>query len=123
MPKRILVVDDEPDVLNATILILKEHGFVATGAQSGKDALKFLKQERDIDLILLDYFMPEMDGLELCEKIKSDPETRDLKCALLTVASPADIGEEAMDRLEIVEFIQKPITEDFISRINKLIKA
>ncbi|HEY6394729.1 MAG TPA: response regulator, partial [Candidatus Binataceae bacterium] len=76
-PARILVVDDDPD----TVLILSRHlqreGFVPIEANSGAACLKIV-QDRDVDVILLDLMMPEMDGFEVCKRLKDNPGTAEI---------------------------------------------
>ena len=72
MAKRILVVDDDENILNLESTILEQKGFVVTTAGGGEEALKLLR-EQVFDLILLDVMMPDMDGFEVCRQIKEDP--------------------------------------------------
>ncbi|VAW31818.1 hypothetical protein MNBD_CHLOROFLEXI01-4886 [hydrothermal vent metagenome] len=67
-PPQILVVDDEPSLVNLCLLIFEQAGYQARGAFSGKQALKMVGEEMP-DLILLDVMMPGMDGIEVCRQI------------------------------------------------------
>jgi len=83
MAKRILVVDDEPDIRDILRILLEGEGFEVEEAENGKDALEKI-QKRPPDLVITDYVMPEMDGEELCRKIKKDLLIRHIPVIMLT---------------------------------------
>ncbi len=121
MPKKtIMIVDDEPNILNLIGHIFKED-YNVVKAQSGKDALKKLKKIKP-DLILLDFFMPEMSGREVCEKIRADSKLKNLKVAFLTVASFSLSGMKDLDKMNVLDYIKKPFGhKDLIKRVKKII--
>lgn len=80
---RILVVDDEPDVAASVAQILEDAGFVAAVATSAQKALTLIGQSRP-DLVVLDIIMPDMDGIAVCRKIRSDPYLCQLPIIFLT---------------------------------------
>src|SRR5512133_3175687 len=80
---RILVVDDEPDVAASVAQILEDAGFVTTVATSAQKALALISQSRP-DLVVLDIIMPDMDGIAICRKIRSDPYLCQLPIIFLT---------------------------------------
>src|ERR1043165_8639819 len=73
-PKKILIVEDEPGIAQLVKLYLEKEGFHTTVANSGVDALKLMKAERP-DLLVLDLMLPEIDGIEVCKKIRTVPDT------------------------------------------------
>jgi two-component system sensor histidine kinase/response regulator len=79
----ILIVDDVPKNIQLLGSILKEEAYELEFATSGKEALEWLDSKR-FDLVLLDIMMPEMDGFEVCRKIKENPVTRDVSVIFLT---------------------------------------
>jgi DNA-binding response OmpR family regulator len=81
--KTIIVVDDNPDIVNIVKTILEGKGYNVMCAYSGAELFTKLK-ERKPDLIILDIMMPEMDGLEVLTKLKGVPETASLPVILLT---------------------------------------
>lgn len=81
--KRILVVDDDTNVLKQLESQLKEKGFDVVTALDGKSALKEV-EKKSPDLITLDVMMPEMDGYETCFHLKENPETRDIPVIMVT---------------------------------------
>ncbi len=83
MPKRILVVDDEKDMVSVLLQRLKAGGYEAASANDGEEALRTIKKER-FDLIILDIMMPIMDGTELGRILKNDPKTKNIPIIFLT---------------------------------------
>jgi two-component system sensor histidine kinase/response regulator len=83
MPKKVLVVDDEKDVVLVLLKRLKEHGYDTASAENGGQALKAVQKEK-IDLIILDIMMPAMDGTELAGILKNDPKTKNIPLIFLT---------------------------------------
>jgi DNA-binding response OmpR family regulator len=84
LPDRILVVDDEPDILNLTKMILAKRGYQVTVASDGEEALQKAQAEAP-DLILLDLVMPGKSGLEVCRILKSEPKTKHIPVVMSTV--------------------------------------
>ena len=93
MAKKVMIVDDEADLCEAVKLLLESRGFEVVTAQSGAEALEKLRKER-VDLVLVDFFMPEMAGRGLAVEIRADQKLKDLKLAFLTVASFGEVGRE-----------------------------
>lgn len=83
MAKKILVVDDELDVVFVLLQRLKAHGYEAASAGDGEEALRLIKKEK-FDLIILDILMPVMDGTELGQRLKNDPKTSRIPLIFLT---------------------------------------
>ncbi len=81
--KKILVVEDEESLLKLESILLTSKGYEVTGVSNGLAALESLAQSKP-DLVLLDIMLPAMDGFEVCQRIKSDPATRDIPVVMLT---------------------------------------
>ena len=81
--KKILVVEDEHDILQLINLYLEKEGFRTASATTGAEGLRQVKQEKP-DLIVLDLMLPEIDGLEVCKRLRSAPETAILPIIMLT---------------------------------------
>jgi len=103
----ILVVDDVPDVIHVLAGILKED-YKVKGVVDGKKALRICHSQSPPDLILLDIMMPEMDGLELCKELKSDPTTQHITIIFLTALDQPEKVVEGLN-LGAVDYITKPI--------------
>ena len=110
MAKRILVVDDDEMVLLALNELLKPEGYQVHTVLSGKEALERLDQN-GYDLLLLDIIMPEMDGYELCKRIREREEYKETPIVFLTAKSREQdrvTGLEAGANL----FLSKPISPE-----------
>ena len=103
---RLLLVDDQP--LNNTIIgeALKED-YVLTAATSGEEALRCVEADPP-DMVLLDVLMPEMDGFEVCQKLKQNPSTADIPVIFVTSMDDT-INEEYGLKVGAVDYITKPI--------------
>jgi twitching motility two-component system response regulator PilG len=108
MAKRILVVDDDENILNLERTILEQKGFDVTGASGGAEALRLLA-EKTFDLVLLDVMMPEVDGFTVCRKIKEDARTKDLPVIFLTAKGGGDALAEGFESGAVM-YINKPFT-------------
>ena len=113
----ILAVDDTPVNINVVNEVLSSDYFVQA-AISGKIALKIMAQKKP-DLILLDIMMPEMDGYEVCRRIKSDPLLQDIPVIFLT-AKNADEDEAKGLSLGAVDYITKPINPHILKKRVKI---
>jgi two-component system alkaline phosphatase synthesis response regulator PhoP len=93
---KILVVDDEPDILNVITMALEHVGHSVVAAEDGQAGVEMAKKEIP-DLIVTDVRMPEMDGYELCQAIRATPELKHIPVLLLSVrgADAIRLGFEA----------------------------
>ncbi len=96
MDYKILIVDDEKEVADVLFYLMKSSGFLPYKVHNGLDALKFLEENKP-NLILLDIMMPEMDGYEVCRRIKLNPETKDIPVIMLTCLSDGQDFEKAIE--------------------------
>lgn len=117
----ILVVDDEQDLLDLIEYNLKKEGFNVLRAENGLEALEKAR-EHNPDLVLLDIMMPKMDGLEVCEKMRSDAELRHIPIIFLTARGDEKTEVEGLD-LGADDYVTKPIsTTKLISRIKAVLR-
>jgi len=118
---RILLVDDEPDILEFLSYNLKREGFNVFTAQNGKTAIQTAKEILP-HLILLDVMMPKMDGIETCEEIRTIPSLSNTIIAFLTARSE-DYSQIAGFDAGADDYISKPIKPKvLVSRIKALLK-
>ena len=108
MSKRILVVDDDENILNLERTILEQKGFSVTTADGGERALEILAGS-GFDLILLDVMMPEVDGFTVCRKIKDDPRLKDIPVIFLTAKGGGEALAEGFESGAVM-YINKPFT-------------
>ena len=122
MAKKVLIVDDQEDILTSMKMLVESEGYEAKTANRGKLALKLLKQE-SFDLVLLDILMPEMSGMEVLVNIRKDSKLKNQKVAFLSVVKLSEPGKDIVKELKLVEYFQKPIdVVDFRKRLKKLLK-
>lgn len=111
----ILVVDDDPDLVEAVSMKLESENFRAAKAYDGIQAWEKINEERP-DLIILDVMMPKKNGYELCDEIKKDPEYKDITVILLTAVGSAVTSTNYTHRggrtTLADEYIPKPIDLD-----------
>ena len=116
---KILVVDDEQDIVNTVQYRLKACDFNVITANNGKEGLEKVINEKP-DLVLLDINMPIMDGHEMLERIRSRPDLRDIPVIMLTAYSDRRDISKAAD-LGIEQYVTKPF--DFADLMDKISKA
>jgi CheY-like chemotaxis protein len=122
LAKKVMIVDDEPDLCETVKILLEGRGFEVVTALDGPDALRKLERE-PADLVLIDYFMPKMNGMKLASEIRANQRLKNLKLAFLTIAAFSKKGEKEMRRLKILDYIQKPFdNEDLVQRVKKAVK-
>ena len=118
---RILLVDDEEDILEFLSYNLRKEGYKIKTASNGKSALKILEKFNP-DLIILDVMMPEMDGIEVCESIRKNEKNDDVLILFLTARSE-DYSELAGFSAGADDYIRKPIKPRLlVSRVNAILK-
>ncbi|NQX81402.1 MAG: response regulator transcription factor [Flavobacteriaceae bacterium] len=117
----ILVVDDEPDILEIVSYNLKTEGYVVTTTDNGIKAIE-LARKINPQLILLDLMMPEMDGIETCEKIRAIPSLNNILISFFT-ARGEDYSQVAGYEAGADDYITKPIKPKvLVSKIKALLR-
>ena len=117
--KKILIVDDEEDILHFLELVLKEKGYEVVTAVNGHEALTTAQIEKP-DLVLLDIMMPQMDGWEVLKLLRVDEETSDIPVAMLSART------EAKDRVQglqegAIDYICKPFSlQELLGKIETI---
>jgi len=106
--RKALVVDDEIHIVQVVAIKLRNNGFDVKTAGNGADALECVKTEKP-DIIVTDFQMPVMTGLEMIENLRSDPETADIPVIMLTARGFA-IEEEKRVELNIADCLSKPFS-------------
>lgn len=106
--KRVLVVDDEIHIVHVVAIKLRNNGYEVITADNGAEALELAQQESP-DIIVTDYQMPVMTGLELVKELRENETTRDIPVILLTARSFA-VSKEQQQELRISTCLSKPFS-------------
>ncbi len=118
----VLVVDDDPDLVEAVCMKLESENYRVAKAYDGLQAWEKIKEEKPA-LIILDVMMPNKNGYQVCEEIKKDPQYQDITVILLTAVGEAVTATRYMHRDGITtladDFIPKPIDLDKLMEIVK----
>jgi len=128
MSTKILVVDDDPDILEAITLILEARGYQVVTARDGIDALNKLKEQKP-DLMILDLMMPRLDGFGVCKELK-DP--RWSKYSHIPIIILSSVRQDASRRryeletgvqLDVDDYVEKPIEHNILlERVEKVLR-
>jgi two-component system alkaline phosphatase synthesis response regulator PhoP len=118
---RILVVDDEEDLLELVRYNLTKEGYVVDCVASGEEALKAVRRQLP-DLIVLDLMLPAVDGLEVCRRLKGDSKTRDVPIVMLTAKSEESDMVAGLER-GADDYVAKPFSPRVLTaRIRALLR-
>jgi len=106
--KKVLVVDDEVHIVHVVAIKLRNNGYEVISADNGAEAFELACKEKP-DIVVTDFQMPGMTGLELVEKLRQREETRDIPVIMLTARSFA-VPKEQQEDLRISECLSKPFS-------------
>ena len=106
--RTILVADDESHILHVVSLKLQNAGYRVLTAHDGREALELAQQERP-DLLITDYHMPQLNGLELCRRLKQDPKTTGIPAIMLT-ARGYELEPTDTEQSGILRMLSKPFS-------------
>ena len=121
MPPTILIVDDEPNIVIPLQFLMEQNGYSTLVAQSGEEALEMISKEKP-DLVLLDIMLPGVDGFEVCEIIRLNPEWRNTRVIFLS-AKGRDVDIAKGMVLGADEYITKPFSnQQIIDAVKKLLE-
>lgn len=111
---KILIVDDDPDFVEATRIVLEKHQYETISAGNGDEALRVIRQEKP-DLIILDVIMSSiLDGLNVSQQLQKDPEYKDIPIVMVTSIANTDYAAlfPTDEYVHINTFMTKPISPD-----------
>jgi len=129
MAKKVLVVDDDPDVRLFSVTVLEENGYTPLEAANGEEGLKMVKQEKP-ELIILDVLMPRQSGIRLYRELKTDRSFKDIPIIILSgIAKKTFLrSQKALTEFggkEVPEpkvYLEKPVEPDVLAEeINKIL--
>lgn len=116
---KVLIVDDEPNILLSLEFLMKKEGFMVFIARDGEEAFDILKKERP-NIVLLDIMMPKVDGYEVCKYIRHTNEIKDSKVVFLSAKSK-EVDMEKGYSVGADLYIPKPFsTRELVKKINML---
>jgi CheY-like chemotaxis protein len=119
---RILLVDDDPHAIEILTRMLGREGYACVSASGGAEALELLANQ-PVDVILLDVMMPDMDGLEVCARLRQDERLRPIPVILLTAKDDMETRSQGM-ALGVSEYLTKPINKrELFMRIDAQLHA
>lgn len=126
MSKKVLVVDDDPDVVTFNVTIVEELGYTPLVAKNGEEGLRIVKEEKP-DLVILDVLMPRQSGVRLYRELKTDESLGQIPVIMLSAIAEktflrsqkalTEFGEDKVPEPEI--YIEKPIEPEELSKIIK----
>ena len=120
MSRRVLVVEDEANIVDSLSFLMKQAGFEVLIARDGDTAIRMM-QRRPADLILLDIMLPRRNGYEVCREIRSNPNWDSVRIVMLT-ARGHDIDRRKGLRLGADAYVTKPFsTRDIVLRVQDLL--
>ncbi|MDF1501677.1 diguanylate cyclase [Roseisolibacter sp. H3M3-2] len=125
MSARILIADDDPAVVESVSWVLEEHGYAVTAVPGAAALLELVGsgEERPPDLLLLDIFMPDGDGVQLLERIKRDPRWRDVPVLMLSSA-PVEEATVRTLGLGAADYVRKPFrVKELVARIQAQLRV
>ncbi len=126
MSKKVLVVDDDPDVVTFNVTIVEELGYTPLVAKNGEEGLKIVKEEKP-DLVILDVLMPRQSGIRLYRELKTDESLGQIPVIMLSAIAEktflrsqkalTEFGEDKIPEPEI--YLEKPIEPEELGKIIK----
>ena len=118
--KKILVVDDEIHIVRVLVIRLRNNGYDVISAEDGQQAFELTQKEKP-DIIVTDYQMPKMTGLELIEKLRETDETKDIPVIMLTARSFV-IEKQQEQKLKIAKCLSKPFSpKELLSTVESVL--
>ena len=111
----VLIVDDEIHIIHVVAIKLRNNGYEVISAENGTEAFELACEEKP-DIIVTDFQMPIMTGLELVKKIRQSETTKDIPVIMLTARGFA-VEDEPIENLQISEFLSKPFSPRELLRI------
>ncbi|MGQ9466887.1 MAG: response regulator transcription factor [Anaerolineae bacterium] len=121
MRKKIVCIEDEPEMIDLIRLILGRRGFELIGAVGGREGLETVRQVKP-DLVLLDLMMPDMDGWEIYQHMKADQELRNIPVIVVTAKAQSIDKVLGLHIAKVDDYITKPFgPQELIDRVNRVL--
>ena len=110
-PKKIVCIEDEPEMIDLVKLILSRYGFEVIGAGGGRSGLEAIRKHKP-DLVLLDLMMPDMDGWEVYQQMKADSEMKEIPVVVVTAKAQSIDKVLGLHIAKVDDYITKPFGPD-----------
>ena len=107
--RRVVCVEDEPEMIDLIRLILSRKGFEVIGANGGREGLEMIKNQKP-DLVLLDLMMPDLDGWEVYQQMKADKNTTDIPVIVVTAKAQSIDKVLGLHIAKVEDYISKPFS-------------
>jgi len=122
--KRILMIEDDKEMITLGVLILEKQGYTVFSATNGPDGLEILRHD-PVDLVLLDIMMDDMDGWEVLDQIKADPDLKQIPVIMLTARHYLEDEQETARHADQYDgYIVKPfIVRELVEGVRKVLDA
>jgi DNA-binding response OmpR family regulator len=122
MSKKVLIVDDEPSIIVALQFLMEQSGYATVVAFSGEEAMEAVAKHHP-DLMLLDIMLPVVDGFEVCQRVRENPDWNNIRIVLVTalgneanVTKGLDLGADA--------YVTKPFSNaDLVAKVKELLEC
>ena len=122
MVKKVLIADDEPNIVVSLEFLMKQRGYEVRVAANGEDALRAVG-EFGPDLILLDVMMPRMNGYDVCQKVRENPAWQHIRIIMLS-AKGRDVEMNKGIAVGADAYVTKPFsTKDLIAKVDEMLDA
>jgi len=119
--KRVVCIEDEPEMIDLVRLILGRRGFEVVGANGGLEGLELVASEKP-DLVLLDLMMPDMDGWEVYQRMKSDEALRDIPVVVVTAKAQSIDKVLGLHIAKVDDYITKPFgPQELLESVEKIL--
>ena len=119
---KILLIDDDRVTLTMLEMVLSRHGYLVLSAKDGQEGLDLLNKERP-DAIISDMLIPKIHGLDLCKKIKQDPQLKTIKVIMMTAVYKGASFQLTAKDCGADHFVEKPIdTKGLVDKLNEILK-
>ncbi|TEU19813.1 MAG: response regulator [Anaerolineales bacterium] len=119
--RKVLCIEDEPEMIDLIKLILERKGFEVLGAVGGEEGLEAIRRERP-DLILLDLMMPEVDGWEVYRQMKADEQLKDIPVIVVTAKAQSIDKVLGLHIAKVDDYVTKPFgPQELLKSVNKVL--
>jgi len=120
--RRILCIEDEPEMIDLIRLILERKGFEVIGAVGGQEGLDVVRREKP-DLVLLDLMMPDVDGWEVYRQMKADQELKNISVIVVTAKAQSIDKVLGLHIAKVDDYVTKPFGPgDLLESVNRVLK-